>query len=178
MKLEFLRVGEKIISLDKIRYAAEQAIKLRSQGLSQQEVARRLNLDRTFISRLEALGEVRKGDRIALFGFPIANKEEIVELARGAGIDYIWLMNDEERWQLVEKSSGLEFLNEAMELLSQLRSYQTVILVSSKKWLRLAEALLDGEIIFVDLGESPITKDCYLNPQNFQQVLDKIFGRA
>lgn len=178
MKLEFIRVGDKIISLDKIRHVAEQAIKFRSQGLSQQEVARRLNLDRTFISRLESLGEVRKGDRVALFGFPVANKTEIVSLARGAGIDYIWIMNDEERWELVGKKSGLDFLNEAMEVLSTLRSYQTVILISSKKWLRLAEALLDGEIIFVDLGESPITKDCHLDPDNFQYVLDNVFGKV
>ena len=178
MKLEFLRIGDKIVSLDKINYAAEQALKLRSQGLSQQEVAKRLRLDRTFISRLETLGELRKGDRIALFGFPVANKEEIVALARQAGIDYIWLMDDEERWQLVGKNTGLEFLNEAMEILSHLRSYQMVILVSSKKWLRLAEALLDGEIVFVDLGESPITKDCYLNPESFQQVLLAISGKA
>ncbi|NLC12219.1 MAG: transcriptional regulator [Firmicutes bacterium] len=174
--MEFLRIGDKIISLEKIRRAAEQALKLRSQGLSQQEVAKRLQLDRTFISRLETLGEIRKGGSIALFGFPVKNKEEIVDLARQAGVDFIWLMNDKERWQLVKERSGLEFLNVAMDIISQLRSYQTVILIGSKKWLRLGEALLDGEVFYIDLGGSPIEKDCYLDPDSFKQILRDVCG--
>ena len=72
-----LRVGEKIIDRDKIYKAVDDILEMRSRGLSQQEIANRIGLDRTAISRLETLGEVRKGGRIALVGFPIKNCEEI-----------------------------------------------------------------------------------------------------
>ena len=60
---QIFRIGDKLISLDRAERLLEQVLKLRSQGFSQQEVARRLCLDRSFISRLESAGEIRKGKR-------------------------------------------------------------------------------------------------------------------
>ena len=92
-----------------------------------------------------------------------------------AGVDFIWLMNDKERWQLVKKGQAWNFLM-AMDIISQLRSYQTVILIGSKKWLRLGEALLDRGGFYIDLGGSPIEKDCYLGPDGFKQILRDVCG--
>jgi hypothetical protein len=71
------RIGEKMISLDKAVRQVEKALELRERGVSQQEAANRLQLDRSFLSRLESIGEIRKGSRVAVIGFPLANAAEL-----------------------------------------------------------------------------------------------------
>ena len=99
---ELMRIGEKIISMPKIEESVRKILQLRSTGLSQQEVANLLGLDRTFISRLESIGEIRKGKKIAVFGFPIKNKDEIKKISAALGVDFIYVVNEEERWNLVQ----------------------------------------------------------------------------
>ncbi len=174
MTEELVRVGEKIISVRKIQESIQKILKLRSAGLSQQEVANELNLDRTFISRLESIGEVRKGKKIAVFGFPLQNKDEISKIAQAKGVDFVWLMNEEERWNLVKEKSALDFFNEVMELITVLQAYEIVVLIGSQRWLKIAEALLNSEVIFLELGASPITEDRSLNLKTFEETLDSI----
>ena len=174
MTEKLVRIGEKIISLRKIQENIQKILKLRSAGLSQQEVANELNLDRTFISRLESIGEVRKGKKIAVFGFPLQNKQEITKIAQAKGVDYVWLMNEEERWRLVKGKSALDFFNEMMEFITVLQSYDIVIIIASPRWLKISEALLNNEVIFLELGASPITEDRFLDPQTFENTLDSV----
>jgi len=169
-----LRIGEKIISMPKIEESIRKVLQLRATGLSQQEVANILGLDRTFISRLESIGEIRKGKKIAVFGFPIKNTEEIKKISAAQGADYIYIANEEKRWNLVRDKSALTFFNEAMELIAKLQAFDLVVLISSRRWLKIAEAFLNKEIVFIELGPSPIKKDCYLNPHMFQKVLGKV----
>jgi transcriptional regulator with XRE-family HTH domain len=171
---EMIRIGEKIISMRKIRDGIQKILKLRSSGLSQQEVANLLHLDRTFISRLESIGEIRKGKKIAVFGFPLQNKEEIKKISEDYGVDFVWLMNEEERWNLVRDRSALDFFNQVMELIAELQSHDVVIIIGSRRWLKIAEALLTGEIIFLELGKSPIKGDRLLNPNTFKEIMDTL----
>ncbi|HOK71270.1 MAG TPA: helix-turn-helix transcriptional regulator, partial [Bacillota bacterium] len=96
-----IRIGDKVVDRDRIDRALDKLFDMRQNGASQAEVAAALGTDRSFVSRLENLGEIRKGERVAVIGFPIGNKEEIEQLAKKAGVDYVWLMNDEERWAYV-----------------------------------------------------------------------------
>ena len=73
--MDFIRIGDKVISKEKLWSKIEKILDLRVKGLSQHEAARRMSLDRTFISRLEDW-ERRKGHSIAVVGFPIKNKKE------------------------------------------------------------------------------------------------------
>lgn len=82
---EFYRIGEKLISMEKLNRTVARIMSLRSEGLSQQEVAVRFGVDRSFVSRLETLGAVRKGARLAVVGFPVKNKEEILSLLKETG---------------------------------------------------------------------------------------------
>ena len=75
-----LRIGDKIINPDKIHRVIDDVLEMRGRGLSQQEIANKVGIDRTVISRLETLGEVRKGGRIALVGFPIKNCAELAAM--------------------------------------------------------------------------------------------------
>ncbi len=174
MSEELVRIGEKIISMRKIRDSVEKILQMRSSGLSQQEAANLLHLDRTFISRLESIGEVRKGKKIAVFGFPLLNKDEIEKISAEHGVDFIWVMNETERWNLVKDKSALDFFNQLMELIAKLQSYDIVIIIGSRRWLKVAGALLNAELIFMELGQSPIIGDRELNPDSFRETLLKL----
>lgn len=169
--MPYVRVGEKLISREKIMRTVDKVLERRSAGMSQQEVANELQLDRSFISRLETLGELRKGGRIALIGFPLANKDELAAVAHEYGVDYIFLLTEEERWKWVREKSGSELLNEIMGLVGTVRSFDSVILIGSNMRIKLTEALVDKQVIPIYIGESPIREDKYVDPEELRNLL-------
>ncbi|MBC7325047.1 MAG: helix-turn-helix domain-containing protein, partial [Moorella sp. (in: Bacteria)] len=99
--LDLIRIGDKLISRRKVNTVLDRIFALRRQGFSQQETARQVGVDRSFVSRLETLGEVRRGRRLAVVGFPVANKTEVENMLRQEGVEYILLLTDAERWDFV-----------------------------------------------------------------------------
>lgn len=173
-----LRIGEKVINKQKVYRTIEQILAMRSHGISQQEIARRLHLDRPFISRLESMGEVRKGRRVALVGFPIGNCNELRQLACEYGLEYQLLFSEKERWQFVESKSGLELFNEIMNIIATLRHFDVVIILASNMRIKLIETLLDQEVIAVEIGQSPIEEDVIVSPIQVQALFDALDLRA
>ncbi len=172
--MDLIRIGEKLISLSRIENIVQEMLDLRQQGVSQAEVAKKFNTDRTFLSRLEGLGEIRKGRTIALVGFPVKNIEELKQVALQEGVDFSLLMTDRERWDFVYEKSGIELLNEVMGLIYQVRQYDVVIMLGSDQRLRLFKALLDKEVLSIDIGKSPITQDVYVDPENLRNIIRTI----
>lgn len=168
---ELLRVGDKLISRQKIDSSIDRILELRGKGLSQQQVAAQVGVDRTFVSRLETLGEVRKGRSMALVGFPVANKEELAQVAASEGLDFVLLMTNRERWRYVEDRSGADLLAEVMELISHVRRHDAVILIGSDERNRAAQALIDGEVFRIDLGASPIAADITVDPERLRRLI-------
>lgn len=169
--MELQRIGDKMISRAKLDKNIDRILELRARGLSQQEVASKLEVDRTFISRLETLGEVRKGGRVGVVGFPLGNRDELEEVCRDEGVDYSLLMNDEQRWAFAGERSAIELVNQFMEIVAELREYSTVILLGSDKRVRMFESLFDKDTISIVLGESPIIGDRYYDPEALRQLL-------
>jgi transcriptional regulator with XRE-family HTH domain len=172
--VDFLRIQDKIVSWQKIEKVLQKALQLRSKGFSQQEVADRLSIDRTFISRLESIGEIRKGQSLACIGFPILNKDEIQEILEKEGVDFILLMTEAERLDWVNQRSGKELLNEIMDLTGRVRQYDVVICIGSDERLKLLEGILDGEVISIEIGVSPITEDKWVDPRILKKVLRSV----
>lgn len=172
----FVRIGEKLVSVDRVKRLLERVLELRAEGLSQQEVARRLSLDRSFISRLETIGEVRKGKRVAVIGFPVENKEELVNICQDLGLEFFWLMTNRERWELVGERQALDFFNQVLELITRLRDYEVVVMATSEKWYRLAEALLDCQILYIDLGPTPVREDRRVDPDQFRNLIEQVLN--
>jgi len=172
--MDLIRIGDKLISMEKIGESIEEMLKLRQQGLSQAEVSKKFDTDRTFVSRLENLGEVRKGRTIGLVGFPIKNIDEIKQVALQEGVDFSLLMTDKERWDFVYEKTGIELLNEVMGLIYKVRQYDVVIMIGSEQRLRLFKALLDKEVVSINIGKSPITQDKYIDPDNLRDVIRKL----
>jgi transcriptional regulator with XRE-family HTH domain len=172
--MDFFRVQDKIISWQKLEKTLKQALVLRSKGFSQQETAEKLMIDRTFISRMEGIGELRKGQTVACLGFPISNKLEIQELLEKEGVDFILLMTEEERLNFINQSSGKEMLNLIMDLTAKVRSYEIVICMGSDERIRLIERILDNQVITVELGKSPLTEDQWVDPREISKILRSI----
>lgn len=169
-----LRIGEKVIDRQRIVHTLDRILELRSQGFSQQEAAYAVGIDRTFISRLETIGEVRKGRRLALIGFPVLNGTELAQIASQEGVDYWLLLSEQERWRFVQERSGAELCNTLMDMAAGLRQYDIVILIASTKRIRLLQALLTNEVVSIPLGESPLEEDKYVNPEEIRAAIRQL----
>ena len=172
--MDLIRIGDKLISFSRIVETVQEMLDMRQQGFSQADVAKKFNTDRTFLSRLEGLGEIRKGKKIALIGFPIKNVEELNQVAVEEGVEYSLLMTDRERWDFVYEKSGIELLNEVMSIIYRVRQYDVVIMLGSEKRLRLFKALLDNEVVSIEIGKSPITQDGYIEPKNLRNIIRSV----
>lgn len=169
-----LRIGDKIVNTHKIHQTIDAVLEMRSKGFSQQETANHVGLDRTVISKLETLGEVRKGRLIALVGFPIKNCEELKLMARQAGIDFSLLLSEKERWNFVQTKTGVELFNDIMEIVATLRKHDIVIMLGSNMRIKLMETLLDKEVIGVEIGASPIADDKYVDPETVRNIIHQL----
>ncbi|HOS70317.1 MAG TPA: transcriptional regulator [Bacillota bacterium] len=174
--MDLVRIGEKVISIPRINNKINEILQYRMLGMSQQEAADKLGVERTFISRLEGLGEIRKGQSIAAIGFPIKNKTEVENVLRAFGVEYFFLMSEAERTDYVNNCSGAQLTNRIIELVNKLRSFDTVIVMASDYRNRLARDLLDNKVIEIDIGKSPIKKDVNVNLDNLTDILKTLKG--
>ena len=175
MSTEFLRIGDKIVDKKKAFRAVDRILTARAAGSSQQEAADKVGVDRSFVSRLEALGEIRRGGKIALVGFPVANKAEIEKAAREEGIDFVLVFTDEERWAFVNRPSGADLFHDLLRIVYEVRSCDVVLLLGSDKRLEiLAELVQDKTVIPISLGSSPMTRDAHVDPRVIRDMVDRV----
>lgn len=161
--MELIRLGDKIISRRKIDQAVNKILNLRMKGLSQTEVAQRLEVDRTLVCRLENLGEIRKGRSLAVVGFPILNKKEVEDALEREGVDLVFIMSEEERWRYLKQKNGVDLFDSIMEQIAKVHSFDQVILIGSNKRIKIFEAVLGKEVVGFEIGESPIQEDKFVN---------------
>lgn len=172
--MDFYKINDKTVSKEKIINYIDRILKMRSLGHSQAEVASYVNIDRTFISRVETLGEVRRGKTIALVGFPISNTHEVKEMARKYGVNYVFVLNEKERWQFLASKTGVDLFDKLMEMVGQIRKYDVVILLGSDMRIKVLESLLDSEVVGINIGESPIKNDVYIDLHVLEEILKNI----
>ncbi|MBO2518856.1 MAG: transcriptional regulator [Firmicutes bacterium] len=168
---DLVRIGDKVIDRARLHRLIDQALDLRAGGASQQEVADRLGTDRTFVSRLETLGELRRGRRIGLVGFPVANKGELEALAAAEGLDWVLLMTDAERWAYVRNRSGIDLVNDIMALISQAQELDAVIVLGSDMRVQLLEAVLGRKAVGMVIGASPIQGDRPVDTDRLRELI-------
>jgi hypothetical protein len=174
--MNFIRIGDKLICKDKLWAQIEKVLDLRVKGLSQQEAARQMSLDRAFISRLEGLGEVRKGHRIAVVGFPIKNKEELMLMLEKEGVEFSLIMSEAERWAFVRESSGIDLFNKIMELTTELMNFDILIVLASNKRINLFQNLFNNEVIGLEIGQSPIEEDKVVEIEQVKKLIQTLKG--
>ncbi len=172
--MDFFRIGKKLISRSKIENAINKILQMRVKGLTQEEIAKELGIERSFISRLERLGEIRKGKRIALIGFPVKNKEELEKIAKQKGLDFVLLLTQREREVFISKKSGARLFNEIVDLIASLASFDVIIFLGSDRRVKLVEDIFKREVIGISLGPSPIREAKYVSPELLKSIIENI----
>ena len=163
---------------NRIDDAIEALLRFRSEGGSLQEAADSVGVDRTFVSRLETLGDVRKGGKIALIGFPVSNKSELASIAREYGVDLVVLMTEEERWAYVDRRSGARLVNEVMDLIRTLQGYDSVVFIGSDMRIRLIKSILKNPVIGIEIGRSPLREDKKVDPDMMRSILSELRSQS
>lgn len=174
--MQLIRIGDKVISQERIFKIITRILELRASGLSQQDVAEQLGVDRTLISRLETMGELRKGKTIALVGFPVQNRAELEAMAQAEGVDFTLLMTEQERNDFAQSRNGAELINLIMGLIAKARECDAVICLGSDQRVRMVEALVGPNVIGVEIGSSPLNEDKYVDPERIRTLIRSLKG--
>lgn len=175
--MKLIRIGGKIISEKRVAEAVAEILQRRSNGHTQQEVADEFGIERSFISYLEGIGEVRRGKKVALVGFPVKNKEEIEQVARECGVDFVYLLNKAERITLGGKKKSSELFDEILEVLAKLKDYDLIVLLAYSGRISKLQKILGREIVGVSLGHLPLRKNKYVEPHEIRDVLTSLAVR-
>ncbi|WP_406607632.1 helix-turn-helix domain-containing protein [Candidatus Infernicultor aquiphilus] len=170
-EMQFIRIGEKVISKEKLNKEINKILEWRAKGVTQEGVARKLGIERTFVSRLESLGEIRRGQRIALIGFPIKNKEELTRLAEELGIEYVLLFTQKERFEFIKRKGKSELFNEIMEIIVNLADFDLIIFMGSDMRVPLVEKIFSVQVIGIVIGHSPIKESKYVDPKEIIEIV-------
>lgn len=171
------RIGNKLVSRDRIVAVLDEVLALRQAGLSQQEVAARVGTDRSFVSRLETLGEIRKGVRVAVIGLPVANKEELLAVAQAKGADFTFLLGEEERWSFLGGKSGFELFSEAASYLEKLQGHDVVIILGHNRPAQIIEVLVSRRSAVFHLSQVA-GREAYFDPAALAELLDRLRQRG
>lgn len=169
--MELIRIGDKIIDPQKVNKLISKIIALRSGGSTQADVAFQLGVERTFISHLEALGRIRSGKRVALVGFPIKNCDSIEEIARKHGVEYTFLLSENGRQDFAQTGNAVAMFNKILEVVAELRLFDTVIFLGSDKRIELVREILGRKVIGLQIGKSPITEDIEVDISKLEAII-------
>lgn len=172
--MNIIRIGEKVLYREKLEREINKILKFRTEGLTQSEVARKLGIERTFVSRLESLCEIRKGKKIALVGFPIKNKVEILAKAERIGIDFTLILTQKERMEFIQNKNKTDLFNEIISIITKLIDFDLIVFLGSDKRVEVVEKLFSIQVVGVEIGKSPITEDKYIDPEMIIKILNEI----
>lgn len=173
--MKFFRIGDKVLSREKLITAIEEILAEREAGATQEEVARSFGVQRTFISFLESLGEVRRGPKVALVGFPVANHPCVKALGERKGLDMVLVFSQEQR-ESIETESGYDVFNRLLETLAALREFDVVLLLASDWRIELMKRVLGAEVIGIPLGTTPLRSDVEVDLDELERVIDDVLS--
>lgn len=171
--MRFFRIGDKVISREKIVEGITDILRDRESGATQAEAARSHGVERTFVSWLETLGEVRRGRRIGLVAFPVANADEVRALADARGVEFTLVMSQAER-QRMSGGRGDAIFNQVLETLATLKDFDVLVLLASDWRIGTIEKILGREVIAVNLGHSPLSEDVTVDLAELEDILSGV----
>jgi hypothetical protein len=174
--MRFFRIGEKVVSREKLIEQITGILRDRETGSTQEEAAAKHGVQRSFVSWLETLGEVRRGARVAVIGFPVGNIPEVKAVCDEHAVEFTLLMSQEEREGLGHGSGGVIF-NRVLDTLAVLKDFDVIVLLASDWRIDTIEKILGREVVAVALGPSPITADVAVDLDELDGILDGVSSR-
>jgi len=175
LRVRLFRIGDKVVSEDKLRDAVTAILEERESGATQEDAARAHGVQRAFVSFLETLGEVRRGDKVALVGFPIANAAEVKDLAQTHSLDFVLVLSQGER-ESIESGDATRVFNQLLETIAALQEYDTLVLMASDWRIRTMERILGTEVIGIPLGASPLREDVSVDLDELDGILTAVLS--
>ncbi len=175
--MRLFRIGDKVVSREKLFDAVEAILEDRESGATQEEAARRHDVQRSFVSFLETLGEVRRGPRVALVAFPVVNVDEVRALASSYSLDFVLVLSQSDR-ESIESGDATGIFNQLLETLAALRDFDTVIIAASDWRVATIERILGTEVVSMPLGQSPLREDVKLDLGELERVLSAVMSRS
>jgi hypothetical protein len=173
--MRFFRIGDKIVSREKLLEQITGILRDRERGATQADAAKSHGVERSFVSWLETLGEVRRGRRIGLIAFPVANGDEVRAMAERHGVEFVLVMSQTEREGL-EGSPGDAVFNRVLDTLATLKDYDVLVLLASDWRVGTIEKILGREVVAVTLGPSPLRHDVVVDLEELDGILDGVTG--
>ena len=173
--MKLYRIGDKVVSEDKLHDAIAAILDDREAGSTQEDAAKNHAVQRSFVSFLESLGEVRRGNRIALVGFPIANAEEVKALAARHALDFVLVLSQEER-EAVEGGDVTHIFNTLLETIATLRDFDTLVLMASDWRIATMEKILGTEVVGIPLGASPLREAVTVDLTELDAILTGVLS--
>jgi len=171
--LKLYRIGDKVVSRDKLLDALDAVLQDRESGATQEEAARHAGVQRSFVSFLETLGEVRRGPRIALVAFPVSNVADVRSLAERYALDFVLVVSQADR-ESIESGDATNIFNQLLETLAVLRDFDTVVLAASDWRISTVEKILGLEVVGIPLGQTPIREDVEVDIAELDRVLSAV----
>jgi hypothetical protein len=171
--MRFFRIGDKIVSREKLVEQITGILRDRERGSTQADTARSHGVERSFVSWLETLGEVRRGRRVGLVAFPVANGDEVRALAQAHGVEFLLVMSQSERESL-EGSPGDQVFNRVLDTLATLKDFDVLVLLASDWRVGTIEKILGREVVAVTLGPSPLRHDVVVDLDELDDILDGV----
>jgi hypothetical protein len=171
--VRFYRIGDKVVGKEKLVSILDEILGDREAGATQEEAARAHGVQRTFVSFLESLGEVRRGARVALVGFPVANAEEVKALGERKALDFVLVFSQAQR-EDIESSAGYDVFNRLLETLATLRDFDVVVFMASDWRLELIERILGTEVVGIPLGSTPLRADVHVDIARLEDTIDAV----
>lgn len=171
--MRFFRIGDKIVSREKLVEQITGILRDREGGATQADTAKTHGVERSFVSWLETLGEVRRGRRVGLIAFPVANGAEVKALADKHGVEFTLIMSQTER-ETISAGRGDAVFNQVLETLATLKDYDVLVLLASDWRVGTIEKILGREVVAVTLGPSPLRHDVEVDLEALDGILDGV----
>lgn len=143
-----IKIGDKIISLDRASDLIDRIFDMRSNGSTQEEVAKTLGVERSFISHLEGIGEIRKSKEIAFIGSGVKDPAAVKQIVHGLNFEHVFINND-----------GRALIGEALAVLSKLKEIDFIIFLGPETEHKLLESVLDKKIIGISPEKESVLGD-------------------
>ena len=175
--VRFYRIGDKVVSWERLLEAVGSILDDRQAGATQEEAARHARVQRSFVSFLETLGEVRRGPKVALVAFPVANGEAIRTVADRHAVDLTIVVSQRER-EGIEHGDASAVFNRLLDTLAALRDFDTVVLLASDQRIATIEKILGAEIIGMPLGHSPLREDVDVDLDELDTLLGAVMASS
>ena len=175
--MRFYRVGDKVVGRDKLVERIEGILTDREGGATQHEAAAAHGVDRSFVSWLETLGEVRRGKRVALVAFPVANVADVRRVCDEHGVEMTLVVSQAEREGFEAGRADMVF-NLVLDTLADLKDFDVVIILASTKRTGAIEKILGREVISRPLGPSPLRHDVEVDLEELSDLLDAVLAPA